>query len=53
MHQTIKQTGMITKQGEQYLIVIQKANWPKIAKLLGRKLDQEIVLDIAEMKIEA
>lgn len=45
---TIEQTGMITKQGSQYLLVIQKANWSKIDKMLNKKIDQEITFSTIE-----
>lgn len=48
----IEQTGLITKQGNQYLIVIQKENWPKIEKVLGRKLHVKFILEPVQMKIE-
>lgn len=41
----IEQQGVITKQGEQYLIVIQKKNWSLIESLLDIKLDEEIILE--------
>lgn len=42
---TIEQQGVITKQGDQYLIVIQKFNWPSIEPFLDMKLDEHIVLE--------
>lgn len=45
---TIKQSGVISVQKSpsqtQYIIVIQKKNWPLIESLLDIKIDEEIIL---------
>jgi hypothetical protein len=45
---TIKQSGVIVKQGKQYLVVIQQKNWKAIEKLKGKKLNEEITFTASE-----
>lgn len=45
---TIEQDNVVAKQGENYLILIQKKNWPKITPMLHRKLHVEITMSTIE-----
>lgn len=42
----IKQTGKISKHGNQWIIVVQKEHHGKLSGFLKRDLEQEITLSI-------
>ena len=45
---TIEQFSVIAKQGDNYLVLIQKKNWPKITSLLHKKLNVELTFSTIE-----
>ena len=42
---TIEQTGIITQQGDQLFILLQKKNHPLLQDFLDIKVDEEIILE--------